>query len=435
MTSYRWTTHRVFDGTSDRVEKAALSMWWLARAAAEETLQGSPLAVAWLKLFRAHLSQNDSYWLRWRGSLAESAELRRAYSGLYGRFFAKALLSNHLGLTNFTSLERNGVQVGTGPVHVVRDGKGDIPDWIAWDDANSRYVLCEAKGSLTANDFLDPFGPSCAREGKKQFARVKTFNGTTLIHPAQWVAATRWATDVRGGDPITLLWDPPVDETTFEEDEAAIHRTAITRAWLDSLAPALGWTGADDLIAEERSTTALAIKTDPGPIPETEDWPTIENDTGPYDSISPIGPRPLVETRAVLREVDDRTAGPTERFGFEPFYPKLVPSPLYPDRQRLDPPPPEKHSHSGTYISVVITPFGITPIRSQSDFESLLRVQERARNLEQPAMLVGLPLGLDPSRRKDPRTWLDGAGISSPDGLAVFDLRRIDVLPLEPLKP
>lgn len=213
-------------------------MWWLARAAAEETMQGSPLAPAWLKLFRTHLSEDDPYWLRWRGDLAESAELRRAYSGLYGRFFARALLSNHLGLTNFTSLMRNGVQVGT--VLVERTRRGDIPDWIAWDDANSRFVLCEAKGSLASKDFLEPRGPKCARDGKKQFSRVRTLEGTRIIHPSQWVAATRWATDDRDGDPITLLWDPPVDETTFGAREAKIHRTAMTRAWLDSLAPALG---------------------------------------------------------------------------------------------------------------------------------------------------------------------------------------------------
>lgn len=433
VTSYRWTTHRTYDGASDRVDEAAFSMWWLARAAAEETLQGSPLAASWLKLFRTHLSENDTYWLRWRGNFAESAELRRAYSGLYGRFFARAMLANHLGFSNFISLKRNGVQVGTGPVRVERSSKGDIPDWIAWNDASSCYVLCEAKGSLTSKDFLYPGGPTCAHDGKRQFSRVETFNGTTRIYPAQWVAATRWATDDRGGYPVTLLWDPPVDETNFGEDEATIHRTAITRAWLDSIAPALGWTGADDLISEERSKTALTIKADPGPIPESEDWPLGEEKTKLTEISSPTAPKG-VEARQTVRELVYRTRGPTDQFGLPVDYRQLVPSPIYPDRQRLDPPPSQKNTHKGAYISVVITPFGIAPIRSQSDLESLIRLQERARNLEQPAMLVGLPLGLDPSRKKDQTTWLDGAGISSPDGLGVFDLRRIDVQPLEGFK-
>ena len=102
MSSYRWSRHRTHDGAgNDSIGLAPISLWWVARAAAEETLQGAPLVAAWLKLFREHLSVGDRYWLRWRGDLAESAELRRAYSGLYGRFFARALLSEHLGFSRF----------------------------------------------------------------------------------------------------------------------------------------------------------------------------------------------------------------------------------------------------------------------------------------------------------------------------------------------
>jgi hypothetical protein len=128
--------------------------------------------------------------------MAESAELRRAYSGLYGRFVARALLSNHLGLTRFLSLKRNGLMV-PGSVEVRRTAKGDIPDWLAWDEQNSRLVLGEAKGSLSSNDFLVAGGPKCARDGKAQFDRVETYHGTSVVQPARWVAATRWATDQR----------------------------------------------------------------------------------------------------------------------------------------------------------------------------------------------------------------------------------------------
>ena len=59
MVSFRWTRHRVVDSSgNDKNEHAAISMWWIARAAAEETLQGSPLVSAWMKLFRTHLSVN-----------------------------------------------------------------------------------------------------------------------------------------------------------------------------------------------------------------------------------------------------------------------------------------------------------------------------------------------------------------------------------------
>ena len=112
MISYRWTQHRVVDAQcNDKTGCVAINMWWVAHAAAEETLTGSPLMPAWLKLFKTHLSTQNNYWLRWRGDLAESTELRRAYSGLYGRFFARALLGHHLGFSYFCSLKRNGLNI------------------------------------------------------------------------------------------------------------------------------------------------------------------------------------------------------------------------------------------------------------------------------------------------------------------------------------
>ncbi|MCL4065393.1 hypothetical protein M3484_02235 [Pseudomonas sp. GX19020] len=181
MSQYtRWTRHRLNDGHgNDYQDLTPINLMWIASAAAEETLQGSPLAGAWLNLFSAQLSQDDPFWLRWSGDMAESAELRRAYSGLYGRFFARALLQQHLGFTSFLSLGRNGLQIPNS-VNVKRIRKGDIPDWIAWCPSRNRHVLGEAKGTLTAKDFLGQTIPKCVQEGKKQFQRVRVLDGTIV---------------------------------------------------------------------------------------------------------------------------------------------------------------------------------------------------------------------------------------------------------------
>ena len=275
-------------------------MWWVAHAAAEETLQGSPLVSAWLKLFRTHLSTRDG-WLRWRGDLAESAELRRAYSGLYGRFFARALLTHHLGFTRFHSLGRNGLRIPNG-VEVARIDDGDIPDWLAWDDQHSRFVLGEAKGSLTARDFLAPGTPKCVENGQNQFKRVRTFDQGRDIRPARWVAATRWATEERIGKPATILWDPPGEETPFGEEEAARYRAAITRAWLDSIAAGMGWTGADDLLSKERGREALMVRAEPGSLSEGDDWPQLEDD-GSLDILA-SGPAPTPQDSQNVATLD-----------------------------------------------------------------------------------------------------------------------------------
>lgn len=416
MTSYRWTNHRVVDASgTDASGPAAISMWWLARAAAEETMQGSPLAAAWLKLFRTQLSERDPDWLRWRGDLAESAELRRAYSGLYGRFTARALLKEHLGLSRFLSLKRNGISVA-GAVDVVRLTRGDIPDWLAWDDRKSTYVLCEAKGSLTATDFLANGTPKCVREGKKQFDRVSTLEAGVLVLPDRWVAATRWATDQRRGDPVTILWDPPVPDDPDRELKAAARRTAMTKAWLESLAPSLGYRSAAELTSNERGREALIVKAGPGEATSDLAWPT---DDGPkFEGEADLRTRRIPAAKSP--NVAQRT--------YETLRSNLLQSKVYGDGAVLRPRGPETHAHEQAYVAAAITQFGIRPIQTLQDFEVLRRDQDRARRLEAPVMLVGIPTKLDPSVPPERRPWMASAGIAQAGELAVFDLRLIEVM-------
>ncbi len=420
--AYRWTRHRVFDSAgNDKNGLSAISLLGVARAAAEETLQGSPLVSAWLKLFSTQVSLDDSYWLRWRGDLAESAELRRAYSGLYGRFFARALLTHHLGLTRFLSLKRNGLAI-LGSVHVDRQVPGDIPDWIAWDDQASRFVLCEAKGSLTSNDFLSAGGPKCAHDGKSQFERVKTFDGTTEIHPAKWVAATRWATDHRKVSPTTILWDPPSDYRPFSPEDADRHRDSMSRAWLASIAPGLGWRSADDLLSKERGREAVVVIAKPGPVPPEMQWPTAEDAYG-IDGLSDLSAVPLATRQIVTSGIRPRISRGQQD--------NLTEANLYSDRTALEPRPREKAGYEGAYLMSLITRFGVRPIRTNEDFNLVLREQERARHLEEPAMLVGLPIGFDPQARNAGVQWMDDAGIAAKNDLAIFDLRMIETERLE----
>lgn len=414
MTSYRWTKHRIFDGVNDKVGVAPISVWWLARAAAEETLQGSPMTAAWLKLFRSHLSESDPYWMRWRGDFADSAELRRAYSGLYGRIVARALLKEHLGFSRFMSLKRNGLSV-PGAIDVERNIKGDIPDWLAWDDRAGEFVLGEAKGSLTGRDFLATSGPRCVHEGKAQFGRVTCYSGGTVIHPRQWVAATRWVTDARGDAPVTALWDPPVDDEPVDEKTVRDRREAMTRAWLGTIASGLGWANAGDLLSAERKRSALLVKALPGGVPEGEDWPRNDSDESQQLDSAILQQRMPPSAPSVTTKVYDVLTS------------NLVDSPVYGRSNRLGVPTSESTIHEGAYLTAVITRFGIRPVRTASDFDDVRRDQDRARRLEEPAMLVGIPAGMDPTALRAERPWMDGAGIAQAGDLSVFDLRRVEV--------
>ena len=423
---YRWTRHRVYDRSGrDKSGLAAISMWWVARAAAEETLQGSPNAPAWLKLFRTQLSDADSFWLRWKGDMAESGELRRAFSGLYGRFFARALLRNHLGLTRFIPLKRNGVRVHES-VEVRRIASGDIPDWIAWDGRNAGFALAEAKGRLTGANLLSPGCPACISAGKNQFDRVAAFDGFGPIRPAEWVAATSWATDVRGGYPATVLWDPPTEHEPYDEEEAAHHRKAMTNAWLDSIAGGLGWRDSSELIASERARNALVVRAEPGEIPESEDWQSPKEDE-PFRFVE-VGE----EASTLPAEIGSTQFRPsiTDQIRLESSD-NLSESEIYPDPSILRPREPMAAAHEKAYLSAAFTRSGVRPIRGAADYDQLLREQERARNLEEPAMLVGIPINFNSEAKNSRETWIDGAGLSSTGELAVFDLRRVDLRRLD----
>lgn len=442
MTSYRWTRHKVVDGAGSRsVGDVPISLWWLARAAAEETLQGSPMVSAWLKLFRSHLSSTELHELRWNGDLAESAELRRSYSGLYGRFMARALLTHHLGLSRFVSLKRNGISL-PGSIAVTRNADGDIPDWLAWDNRKNRFVLCEAKGSRTANDFLTRDPPRCVEQGKKQFSRVSSAIAGRAIHPAEWVAASRWSTDYRGGPAITLLWDPPTEEAPFEPEEAAQHREAITRAWLDSIAPGFGFANASEILVAAEKGRTVDVHARPGPIPETRDWPlgaetdpdetdSTENAPGSIDTQSDSEHRYRIARHSQLPDV--RYSAESLSFGGQPLSDRpttsLAAAPIYDGLEVLAPRQQEKLPFEGRLIAALVTRFGIRPVHTRRDWLAMREAQELARELREPAILLGIPQEIDPRRGVEKAGWQDGAGIAMPDDMVLFDLREIDVDP------
>ena len=244
---YRWTRLRKVDrnGSTGVSGEWPISLFRAALCAAEETIQGSPFASAWLRLFQAHLSVCEPEMLRWRGNLGSSSEVRRAYSGLYGRFFARALLAGELGITDFIPIElprKLYCKRNFGDVTVHRVGEGDVPDWIAWDPRRPGHVLCEAKGRLSVSprEFLTGV-PACINKGKEQFARVEVRDfGNRRIATRNWVAVNRWSTDAGKEQAVSLLWDPPNDGESLTPEEARGHGEAMRRHRLRALARGLG---------------------------------------------------------------------------------------------------------------------------------------------------------------------------------------------------
>ena len=379
--SRRWLYVRINDGAGmDQRSLRATSLWWLALAAGEETLQGGLMSRAWLRLFRAQLSSDEPAWLQWRGDLGESAEIRRAYSALYGRYATRGLLQALFGFRDFVPLRRN-ITTTPGGIRVQRNAKGDIPDWIAWDPAAQSYVLGEAKGNLTGrvNDFL--WGaPPCLASGKQQFDRVDVTDSAGVpVTTADWVGANLWATDTRNRRPVFVAWDPSRPGRVLSQAEQPMHAEALSRRWLKSLADGFGYPNlrrAGSVVASAILREAVTVRA--GATPDSQP------------------PRLRVRLREGLEmNVDDVPSG----------------SP-----------------HEGRYIPALITGQGLVRLRGDGAFELLKAQQKRAQMTGEPVVFLGLPAPRLTTTPKAPsKVWLSDHGIVGPSGLAAFDLRKIEI--------
>ena len=393
---YRYTNIRIVDPTNslDTIEYRPFSLWRVAHAAAEETIQGAPLTSAWLSLFSAHLSESETTKLRWRGDLAENAEMRRVYSAMYGRYFSRALLSSRFGITDFVPLRANITQIVNG-VSVSRILNGDLPDWIAWDPDLNCYVLAEAKGRLTGNDwnFLTDM-PTCIGSGKAQFSRVEVRNSRDQkIRTRNWVVANLWSTDERKREPVSLLWDPNGDGEDLSGDEIPLNASAIRKHRIANIAVGLG---RRETIREDADDLGLALKI---AIEPSEDLIASEE----FLPLEDVIPR-------------HRTA----------YYGQQLDSAKF-ERHLLQPiEKPSFDAHEDVYAAALITPLGIRPILNSADLEATKLIQAQARDGAHTAMIYGLSISAMEGENKR-ALWLSADGIVSPDGAGLFNLKDVNV--------
>ena len=399
--SYRYAYTRIVDpgAGTDVVDFGPFDLWWAAISAAEETIQGSPLASAWLTLFQDHLSKADTRHLRWAEDLAESAEMRRAYSALYGRFFGRAFLASRLGFTDFVPLETERTAVGN-LVEVKRISRGDVPDWIAWNPRSRSYVLAEAKGRLggSVDGFLSQT-PACISSGKAQFDRVEVRETSgRKIRTSNWVAANRWCTDQRGRAPVCLLWDPGGEGEQLLEEEIPRHAAAVRRRRVEGIAAGLGHPGFPEGETEPvgRTVHIAAVPSASSDLPE------------PPEMLEPL------ELAAIPQAPDDEWRLPVADRG-----------PVVVTRREAEPRPRERHED--VYVAAVITRFGMTPIVDESGVDAVRAFQDRAGSGGEPALIYGISRGVFAGPETARPGWWSGSGIATPDGAGLFDVTQVEI--------
>ena len=121
----------------------------VAASGMKELLQTCQTGAPFAPLIRALLTTRNSGPLVWRqNGPGVGGEMKNAWSGIFGRFFARAFLERQ-GYSRFYPIPRNPSWV-TGSLLVQRSAVGDLADWIcakSVTDANQgNVVIAEAKG-------------------------------------------------------------------------------------------------------------------------------------------------------------------------------------------------------------------------------------------------------------------------------------------------
>ena len=283
----------------------------LGAAAARETFTTAtvPFAALWTDLFRNMVT--DDCDLRWReNGPGIGRDARIAFSGLLGRFMARAYLMESEDVRVLVPLDTAKDRLKETPYRIEKQppGRGLEADWIGLDDKR-RLVIAEAKG--TSDRAISTWNgpdrrPAVLETALRQAERTVVCK-SSLPRPLpakRWAVASRWVTEENGLCPTLIAWDPddgPLDRDDYRELARVLHRADI-----EGVLKGLGHPEAvrvlDDRPPEEVPTPLL-----PGEIGLRVDGRSLE--PGVAAVVGPVGLHPLrgKEDLEYVQRIRERT--------------------------------------------------------------------------------------------------------------------------------
>lgn len=240
----RTVTRRIIDASGSEIETTShtIDLALVAHSAAIETLQIDLVARGWVGLFSALLEPGlDSSPLVWlAGGPGGEAEVKRAYSALFGRFFGRAVLRHEHGCYGLRQVRPGmtlalGIELHRKPTHLT----GDLPDWVGWNRAHRCWTICEAKGSYEKASW-SARRPPIVDAASEQLARVHILQSGALLQTKDWVVASRWGTAENRRDTTIITKDPLTDGRALSSDEAETVSREVSARWLADLLKGIG---------------------------------------------------------------------------------------------------------------------------------------------------------------------------------------------------
>lgn len=208
----------------------------VARGAWNEILQTAPRSSSLFAFLEDLLVPGPS--LVWRESgPGRGTEMRRSFSGLFGRFFARAYLQTHHDFVWFAAIDGDNFHLSPSwRVSRKPGSKTEMPDWIC--ARPGELAIGEAKGShqksnATRGGMPGPIKTAdgqirgvlvekLMRAGPRPIWRPKRVKG--------WAVMSRWGIATPPRDPFLYVLDPKTDggQLTPEEVDALVEAVART---------------------------------------------------------------------------------------------------------------------------------------------------------------------------------------------------------------
>jgi hypothetical protein len=228
----------------------------LGQIATLELSQTSPVIMGLGLAIYGLLQPGDQLW-RWRDAgPGIGREVRRAMSGLFGRFVARWYLTTYHMAGAFVPIDRDEMTV-----HIPSIGSwirlsrragetGDLPDWL-WAGVPGALGgqpcmgFLEAKGTYYTNQIVRSLAGAHTQLAQLVMHRGPTENGPwTLVSCKNWAVGSGWATrdEIKRGfvRPKLRVEDPQTEGELLDNDAACGFFLSVARAQLAQTLDGLG---------------------------------------------------------------------------------------------------------------------------------------------------------------------------------------------------
>jgi hypothetical protein len=220
----------------------------VARCAMGEILQTGPNAGPMSALFEELLKPGSGN-LVWKGrGPGRGIEMRRAFSGLFGRFFARAYLQRYHGFTWFAPIDDAPTYLSK-RVRVSRKPgtSSELPDWVC--ARPGEVAIAEAKGSHQKGNATQGGRPGPVKTAEGQISGVVVEKSQLVAGAERWIprsvkgwaVMSRWSVEDPTRDAFQYVLDPNTDGEPLSGDDRAEIEQDVARVHVGQTLDGMGY--------------------------------------------------------------------------------------------------------------------------------------------------------------------------------------------------